>query len=81
MKKTTVELPEELMVAAKKRAAETGGTLRQLLERGLRQELRRPAPVSRRRRAIRWVTVPGDLAADLDLADRSATHEWVRRRR
>jgi hypothetical protein len=80
MKKTTVELPEELMVAAKKRAAETGGTLRELLERGLRQQLQQPASAGRRHSPIRWVTVPGGLAADVDLTDRAAMQDWLRRR-
>jgi hypothetical protein len=37
--KTTVELPDELLVRAKKRAVETRTPLRVLIERGLRREL------------------------------------------
>jgi hypothetical protein len=41
--KTTVDIPDELFVAAKKRAAELRQPLRELIERGLRAELRRAA--------------------------------------
>lgn len=78
--KTTVELPDDLFVAAERRAAELRCTLRTLIERGLRRELavprqRRPA----RRRKIRWVTVKGGLPPGLDVRDRTAMHDWRRR--
>ncbi len=80
--KTTVQLPDELLVAAKKRAAEMRCTLRTLIERGLRHELttrgNRQAP---RRRRIRWVTVPGGLPPGLDVRDRAVMHDWLRRQR
>lgn len=78
--KTTVELPDELLIAAKKRAAELRVPLRTLVERGLRRELadttegRKP-----RRRKIRWVTVDGGLPPGLDLRDRAAMHDWLSR--
>ena len=78
--KTTVDLPDDLLVAAKKRAAESRSTLRALLERGLRRELRRPRrarPAAQR--AIRWVTVDGGLPEGLDVADRAAMSDWLRR--
>ena len=78
--KTTIELPDDLMVAAKKRAAEARSTLRALVERGLRRELRGRRGVKRSARtAIRWVTVEGGLPPGLDLADRAAMSEWLRR--
>ncbi|MBI3697067.1 MAG: hypothetical protein HY238_19810 [Acidobacteria bacterium] len=82
--KTTVELPDELFIAAKKEAAESRSTLRAVFERGLRRELagggksqkaNRPS-----RRVIRWVTVNGGLPPGLDVADRAAMREWLRRR-
>lgn len=81
--KTTIELPDELLIAAKKRAAETRTTLREIFERGLRRELRKPgAPRGGpRRRAIRWVTAEGGLPPGLSIADREAMHEWLRRHR
>jgi hypothetical protein len=77
--KTTIELPDELMVAAKKRAAESRTTLRALFERGLRRELAGPAgPERRRAKRIRWVTARGGLPPGLDVADRARMHEWIR---
>ena len=78
--KTTIELPDDLMVAAKKRAAEARSTLRELVERGLRRELQGRRGVKRSTRtAIRWVTVEGGLPPGLDLADRAAMSEWLQR--
>jgi len=79
--KTTIELPDELLIAAKKRAAEARTTLRELFERGLRQELasRPRGPKRPRARPIRWVTVQGGLPPGVDVADRAAMHEWLGR--
>lgn len=80
--KTTIELPDELLIAAKKTAAERRTTLRALFERGLRRELAgaggHKKPQSRRSR-IRWVTAGGGLPPGLDVAERAAMHEWLRR--
>lgn len=81
--KTTVDLPDELFIAAKKRAAELRQPLRALIERGLRAEIRRStgrAPVAKPAR-IRWVTVAGGLPAGVDVSDRAAMHEWLRQQR
>ena len=77
--KTTVELPDALLIAAKKRAAEEGTTLRRILERSLRRELgrREPARAPRPARPIRWVTVSGGLPEDLNVANRAGMHEWL----
>ena len=64
--KTTVDLPDNLLIAAKTRAAETRTTLRAILERGLR-------------RAIRWVTAKGGLPPGLNVANRAEMHEWLSR--
>ena len=77
--KTTIMLPEDLLVAAKRRAAEQRCSLGTLIERGLRHELAGRRKTSRSRR-IRWVTVPGKLPRDLDLRDRAAMHDWLTRR-
>jgi hypothetical protein len=79
--KTTVDLPDELLIRAKKRAAETRTPLRLLIERGLRRELAssrgakqvRPTP-----RKIRWVVAPGGLPPGVDVADRGSLHDWLR---
>lgn len=79
--KTTIDLPDELLIAAKKRAAELRCTLRILIERGLRHELSaRRGTGTTKRRTIRWVTVRGGLPRGLDVKDRAAMHDWLRRR-
>ena len=80
--KTTVELPEGLLLEAKRKALETRTTLREIMERALRRELRqtRSRP-SRRPRRIRWVTSPGGLPPGLDVSDRSKMWEWMQKER
>jgi hypothetical protein len=77
--KTTIELPEALLVAAKRHAAARRTTLRMLVERGLRSELGgrgRSRPPAR----IKWVTVQGGLPGGVDVSDRRAMMEAIRRR-
>lgn len=80
--KTTVDLPDDLLIRAKKRAAETRTPLRVLIERGLRRELSSTATGGARRtpRKIRWVVAPGGLPPGLDVSDRSSLHDWMRSR-
>jgi hypothetical protein len=83
--KTTFDIPEDLLVEAKKRAAELRRPLRALVTDGLRAQLASGAaakPPTRRHRGrprIRWVTVKGGLAPDLDVANRERMHEWLLR--
>jgi hypothetical protein len=78
--KTTIELPDELLIAAKKRAAELRRPLRQLVEDGLRQQLADPRRGERsNRKKIRWVTSKGGLPPGLDVSDRSGMHDWLRK--
>jgi len=78
--KTTVDLPDELLIRAKKRSAETRTPLRILIERGLRRELSSTARADPRRtpRKIRWVVAPGGLPPGLDVSDRASLHDWIR---
>jgi len=74
--KTTIEIPDELLIAAKKRAAETRSTVRALVERGLRREIQRPSGTKPpARRPIRWVSAPGGLPSGLDLSSREKMWE------
>lgn len=75
--KTTVELPDDLMIEVKKTAAERRTTIRDLVERGLRRELAADTPQRRERPRIRWVTVDGGLAPGLDVSDRATMHQWI----
>jgi len=83
--KTTFDIPEELLVEAKKRAAELRRPLRALVTDGLRAQLasgggRKPPQAKRKARPrIRWVTVKGALAPGLDVAHRQQMHEWLQR--
>jgi hypothetical protein len=74
--KTTLELPDELLIAAKRAALERRWTLRRLVEVALRREL---APRPKRQRPARWITAPGGLPANLGLADRERMREWIER--
>jgi hypothetical protein len=78
--KTTLELPDELFVAAKKRAAEERRSLRDLVTTGLRQQLQKPARRRRSAHAITWVTVKGGLPEHVDVADRDRMHDALRSR-
>jgi hypothetical protein len=79
--KTTIELPDDLLVAAKQHAARERTTLRAMVERGLRTQLGTGTRSRRPRRAVRWVTVDGGLPLGVDLTDRLAMSEWLGRTR
>ena len=78
--KTTIDLPDDLFVAVKRRAAEDRSTVRAIVERGLRAQLRAPKGGARRAGwpKIKWVTVDGGLPAGFDLRDRAAMHDRLR---
>ena len=76
--KTTLDLPDDLLIAAKKLAAKRRTTLRSLVERSLRKELGESEyRATRRPPRIRWVTVQGGLAPGLNVADRARMTEWL----
>ncbi len=77
--KTTIEIADELFVAAKRHAADRRTTLRALVERGLRAELRGARP-KKAPAKIKWVTVDGGLPKGLAVADRAAMIDGLRRR-
>jgi hypothetical protein len=81
--KTTVDIPDDLFIAAKKRAAELRQPLRELIERGLRAEMSRPVVAEKRLTPVKltWVTVDGGLPAGMEIADRAAMHDWLSRQR
>ena len=83
--KTTFDIPDELMVRAKTRAAELRRPLRMLVAEGLRTQLAGPKAPSATRpaaaRRIRWVTAAGGLPPGLDPTSRAQTHEWLGRHR
>jgi len=78
--KTTLDLPDELLIEAKKRAAEQRRPLRALVEEGLRAVLKKPER-RQRKRPVRLVTAKGGLASDLDVSSREAMYEWLQKKR
>ena len=78
--KTTLDLPDDLFIAVKRRAADDRSTVRAIVERRLRAELRTPKARAKRagRPAIKWITVDGGLPPGLDLRDRAAMHDRLR---
>jgi hypothetical protein len=80
--KITVDLAEDLILAAERRARFIGTTLRAIVERAMQRELRqadnRPP---RRPRRIRWVTSAGGLPPSLDVSDRSIMWSWMQKER
>ena len=67
--RTTLNLDDQLMRSWKKRAAETGRTMTEMIEEALREMLTRPSP-ARGEREFRWVTVKGRGRPGIDLSDR-----------
>jgi hypothetical protein len=79
--KTTLYLPDELFVAAKKRAADERRPLRDLVARGLRAQLQQSSQGRGKRKTIQWVTVKGGLPAGVEVANRATMHDTLRRSR
>jgi hypothetical protein len=77
--KTTVELPDDLLVEAKKLAAELRVPLRRLVEEGLRARLARKGrpPAARRRIDFDAIAVPGGLPPGMDVSDRERMHDYL----
>ena len=78
--KTTVELPDSLLIEAKKKAAELRRPLKSLIEEGLRNELQMLNTAKpKKKKTVNWnkVTVPGGIPEGLDLTDRDKMYDWL----
>lgn len=76
--KTTINISDDLLVRAKKYAAEQRCPVGQLIEESLQRELqRRLHRQGAYNRSIRWVTVDGDPPDGLDLSSREALYDWL----
>ena len=75
--KTTIDVPDNLLIQAKKRAAELLQPLRKLVADGLRLRLAQTKQSRRKPRTLRLVTVAGGLPPGLDLTDRAKMHDWL----
>jgi hypothetical protein len=72
--RTTLDLEDTLMRAAKRRAAEQGTTLTKVIEEALRR-LFHPARRSTARFKLKLLTKKGRPIRGVDLADRDALYE------
>lgn len=72
--RTTLNLDDDLMRVVKRRAAEDGSTMTQIIEEALRGHLSRD-----RERGqpfeLRWVTVKGRALPGVDITDRDALYD------
>jgi hypothetical protein len=74
--KTTLNLNDELLREAKKRAAERGATLTSVVEEALRDAL--ASQETSNGGEVRWVVVDGGPPR-VDIADRNALYEFLER--
>jgi len=77
--RTTIDVNEELLRAAKRRAAQERRTLRDVLEAALRTYLGKPAV--RRQYQLRWRPERGRLLPGVQLEDRDALWDRMEGRR
>ena len=78
--RTTLDLEDQLLRLARRKAAEEGRTLTAVIEEALRVLLHRP-PRSGRPFRLRWVTRRGTRPPAVDVADRDALYERLDGRR
>lgn len=74
--KTTIEIQDELLRAAKGKAAEEGVPLRRIIETALRRFLGQAGPDQGRYR-LRWRTEKGKLQPGVNLEDREALFDLM----
>ena len=72
--RTTLNLDDDLIQAVKRKAAETGRTMTEVIEGCLRESLQRQ-PASGPAYRLRMVTVKGRRRPGVDLTDRDALYE------
>jgi hypothetical protein len=77
--RTTIEINDVLFRAAKRRAAERGTSLRDVVEAALRQHLGKATAASDYR--LSWRTESGRIQPGVDLTDRNALFDLMDGRR
>jgi len=70
--RTTIDIPDPLLRAAKQRAADEGVSLREVVLRALQLQLGGAHPARYR---FRWRTEKGRLLPGVDLADRQSLYD------
>jgi hypothetical protein len=76
--RTTLNIQDDLMKRVKRRAAETGTTITEVVEKALRAAVAGQAP-RRERYTLRWNPVAGRTLPGIDLADRDSLYEAMER--
>ena len=71
--RTTLNIDSEVMALVKRRAAESGKTITEIVEQALRKEVAGNAPRTERF-VLRWSTVAGRTEPGIDLADRDSLY-------
>lgn len=77
--RTTIDINDVLFRAAKRRAAEQGTSLREVVETALRQHLGKTK--ASKRYTLRWQPESGRLQPGVDLTDRDALFDIMDGRR
>ena len=78
--KTTIDLPDDLLIQAKIHAARKRKSLKELIIAGLRHQLEEENSSGKNMRGqIRWVTVEGGLPKGADLANRESLADILSR--
>lgn len=77
--RTTIDIDDNLLREAKKRAAETGRTLRHLIEDTLRERFARELAQKGLPFHLRWSVVEGSLKPGIDLSDRASLMDLMDR--
>jgi hypothetical protein len=78
--RTTLDLNDALLLAARRCAAERGTTLTAIIEEALAAALA-PKPKRDKPFRLRWKPHRGRLIAGINLADRDALFDWMEHRR
>lgn len=78
--KTTLDLDDELLAEAKRRAAASGTTLKAYVEDALRARML-PKPAARTRYRLDLPVVRGEAPPAVDVADRNALYDFLDRGR
>ena len=76
--RTTLDIPDEVLASAKRRAIEDKSTLTEIVEKALRVYVS-PGRGRRRRVMKKWVVVKGSRLPHVDVSDRDRLFEVMER--
>jgi len=76
--RTTLNIDSKIMSLVKKRAAESGRTITDIVEQALRNEVSGEPPTTSRF-VLRWSAVAGRTQPGIDLADRDSLYAAMER--